>query len=213
MKAVEQFIKLDAEDVAHLEQQKLESQRGCFWFFAVIVCLLAAIPLWNTILIGVNREFFSKHLLLTIADIVAIAGGAFIIYKLARIFNTPTENTKVIKDLNEGCKKVVIRRVDEQQIASSTSKSSPFGSTKPIGNAPYRIDHTLASVTEVERINMEFILTLSGENYAVSEELYMKVKPGDAIETHLAPNSNHVFYHKLTASGEKFPPQSLRQAS
>jgi hypothetical protein len=43
-----------------------------------------------------------------------------------------------------------------------------------------------------ESIQYEYYITVDGKEYKVNMELYYKLKPGDFVEIHLAPRSNHV---------------------
>jgi hypothetical protein len=93
------------------------------------------------------------------------------------------------RDVRDGKKKIVVARVESQrQDIRQTGQNSDV------------IDNALDSSGPT--MSYSYLLKVRGKEFKVSENQYYKCKPGQLVEIHLAPHSEHVFSLKVLEAGK-----------
>lgn len=175
-------VKLSPEEVVILEQLRKPTW-GCFWTTAVISAPIAAY-LINQLMDG--SPLWVKVLLVVGLILIGIV-------VTVSVYLSKQENSRPAKDLKEGCKKVMTHQVESQNIESREVREDES-------------EYSRGSVI------MRYYLVVGGKRYRASEEVYLKLRAGDLIEIHMAPNAEHVFYYKVVSSGERIETASLSPA-
>jgi hypothetical protein len=189
MKQGESTAQLSPEEVAVLEQLRKPTW-GCFWTTFLISLPLAAYLIYQ---LTQGSPVWLKLL---------FAGGLILIgiVVMVSVVISKQQNPRPAKDLKEGFKKVLTREVENQNIES-----------REVGMTKYTRSYRDLGLPGGSVI-MNYCLTIGGKRYRASEEVYMKLRAGDLIEIHMAPNSEYVFYYKVVSSGERIETKSLSPA-
>ena len=84
------------------------------------------------------------------------------------------------RDIRDGRKLIMVDRVGSQR--QNIQQTGP--------------DHSAASyvVDGTSTMSYSYLINVQGRELRVSEYQYYKCKPGQLVEVHLAPNSNHLFF-------------------
>ncbi len=88
------------------------------------------------------------------------------------------------RDIRDGKKKIMVARVESQrQDIRQTGANSDVIDDALVGSGP--------------TMSYSYLVKVKGKEFKVSETQYYKCKPGQMVEIHLAPHSEHVFSLKV----------------
>lgn len=109
---------------------------------------------------------------------------AIVILGLLGVWFASREHLRSIRslsrDIREGRKKIVVARVESQRqdIKETDTSSAAVDDNIPLSNPT---------------MSYAYLVKVGGKELKVSETQYYKCKPGQPVEIHLAPHSEHVF--------------------
>lgn len=192
----EQLLPLTTEERAELEKHKIVNARGCVWLlgalFGIIVITLAGFSLFIWQDVSWRKQplpigFWYLIVALVVTTILAL----FVMPLAYRKWGNPAPDPATVKDLIGGLKRVVRETVTHQTMESSENLPRMDGRhpARSLANADYSV-------------LIRYLIVVGDKTLEVTEESYYRVKAGDEIETHLAPNSGRVFSRRNAATGE-----------
>jgi hypothetical protein len=168
---------------------------GCFVIAAMTIIIVAHL-VYRTLMLrshGIGFSFFGPTMIEWVVVLLFLFVGLYTFTKRGRDKRL-TRN--IDTDLKGGYKKVIARRVESQQIEGHEPEY--YTASGRVGSR--RTGHII----------MSYLMKIDGEDYSASEELYMKVRPGDTINSHVAPNSGLTLYHTIGPDDTRFPASALR---
>jgi hypothetical protein len=195
METGEQLVRLDQEETALLQRMSPSGSRAGYFLIAAATVALVAHIVYRALMLrshGGGFGFFGPTMIEWVVLLLLLLVG---LYALTRGGRDKRLAKNIELDLKEGYKKVVARRVESQRIEGH----EPVYFTTSGRVASRRSGHLV----------MSYLLKIDGDDYSASEELYMKVRPGDTIDFHVAPNSGVVLYYKVASDDKYFPPAAL----
>ena len=87
------------------------------------------------------------------------------------------------RDIREGKKKIIIDRMESQR-----------QDIRQTGNSDDAVNNFLGPGSSGPSMSYGYLLKVRGKEFNVSELQYYQCQPGQLVEIHLAPHSEHVFY-------------------
>ena len=99
------------------------------------------------------------------------------------------------RDIREGKKKIVIDRVENQHQdirATGNSKGGGLDALDFVADMG-----RTSSSTSGPSMSYAYVLKVRGQDFKVSELQYYECRPGQMVEVHFAPQSQHQFYFKI----------------
>lgn len=135
--------------------------------------------LMPVLLIGVTA-WLARGSWATIAIIVVV--GLLVIWLVTRQQIRSIQSLN--RDVREGKKKIVVARVESQRQDIKETDSSPgvVDEALPLSNPT---------------MSYSYLVKVRGKELKVTESQYYQCKPGQLVEVHLAPHSEHVFFLKV----------------
>ena len=118
--------------------------------------------------------------------IAMIAGALLVIWFVIR--GQLRSVRSLNRDIHDGKKKIVVAHLESQR-----------QDIRQTGNNSDVVDEALG--TSGPAMSYSYLLKVRGKEYKVSESQYYQCKPGQLVELHLAPHSEHLFSLKVLEDG------------
>jgi len=163
MRPFERFEPLAPDELALLNDKRFTS--GCL-STASVVLVIALIPvLWVLIPDIINGHTYAIVFLSGAIILVALLIYSFFWFK--KVNNEPIDS-----DIRGGRKKVVVSPIESKRVDSTFNRHGNRGHGE---------------------VKMFYFMTVAGKEYKMPEEDYLKIRAGEFMEIHQAPNSGVIF--------------------
>lgn len=202
MESNELIIKMVPTELELLSNAKSKPSILRSTVFGAILCVVIFVIgfIYIRSLYPFGWSVFKIFLLVLLIALLALLEWIIVQAARARKRNIEQLNKLIEKDLQEGLKKIITRRVDRQDV--DTHWEQGWGSTGVNSRAGY---------SDSDKLIVTYEMFIDGRLYISSKELFDALKDGDWIEFHVALNSGYILYYTIEGDRKLYPPSSLQR--
>lgn len=180
MEITDELIPLNSEDLKILEARKYSSNLGCTGFASVVFFISAGCA-WH--FYGTSSWLFYTS---TVCSIL------FLLVTILIIRLGPSEDKKVLLDIENGKKRRIVAPVESKDIIE-------IEAAKPRHYHHSQLSRTMRQVHKSSApINLKYSMTVKGFNFSLTEEDYLsRFRKGTLVEFHVSPNSEIILSYPI----------------